>query len=233
MNLYALSDTHGNLNVTLPDDADLILHAGDICPNFRHPALVGRDGLEWERSRQVMWMESTFEPWVSKSNLIGTYGNHDRLLHGDNNIFTDCLVEEQGLKIWLSPWSPLFGKGWSWMERDEHLSFIYDAIPKGLDILISHGPPYGYGDTVDGAVWVGWNRDEDPHLGSKSLLAQIDDIHPKVIICGHIHTGHGRYEHTTPDGHDVVIYNVSLLDEGYNMTYPITKIKEFNDTAAG
>lgn len=223
MQLYALSDTHGNLNVTLPDDADLILHAGDICPNFR--------GNKFDqRHQQRRFIYETYLPWKGTSPLHATYGNHDYLDDAADiniGIYADYLMRLNNLEVWFSPWSPLFGKGWAWMDPAEDLKRHYDAIPAGIDILVTHGPPYGYGDTVAGAVWVGWNRDEDPHLGSHSLLDTINLVHPKVVICGHIHTGHGRYEHTTPDGHTVVIYNVSLLDEGYNLAYGITKIEEF------
>jgi hypothetical protein len=56
-------------------------------------------------------------------------------------------------------------------------------ISEGLDILVSHQPPYGHCDPVTG---IG-GRFEYP--GSRELLAAIERARPKLVIWGDIHEG--------------------------------------------
>ncbi len=99
-------------------------------------------------------------------------------------------------------------------ETAEGAEEVYAQIPEGIDILVSHQPPYGYGDRY---FDVGSGKVE--HLGSPELLAAIDRVRPKLAICGHIHDGYGRTEY---DG--IVIYNVTLVDEQYRLVHAPTVI---------
>ena len=73
-----------------------------------------------------------------------------------------------------------------------------------MDILVSHQPPYGCGDFG---------------LGSVELRAAIRRVKPKLVICGHIHDGFGRFE---CDG--TTVYNVSVVDEAYRLVHTPTII---------
>lgn len=248
MKLYALSDQHGKLDFALPTDADLILHAGDICPDFA-------PGSSWGEDKQSFWLKNSWSEWVGEAPLLYTFGNHDFLAsyntpEGRLKPVLDQLVEINGLKIWFSPWSNIFG-GWAWMQIPKLLGQFYSAIPAGTDIIVSHQPPYGYGDQVPDYLRIG--RDDlenDGHVGSKELLDAIDRVRPKAVICGHIHSGYGKYEHMLPCltcngsgmlayrngfdligemchdcvNHSTVIYNCSLVDEQYQRVNPVTEI---------
>lgn len=52
----------------------------------------------------------------------------------------------------------------------------YSQIPKGIDILVAHGPAKGF---VDGK------------LGCTMLLEAVRQVKPKLVVSGHIHEAHG------------------------------------------
>jgi hypothetical protein len=37
-------------------------------------------------------------------------------------------------------------------------------------------------------------------------------VRPRIVVCGHVHGGFGRYEHQ-----GIPIYNVSVVDEAYRL----------------
>jgi hypothetical protein len=47
-----------------------------------------------------------------------------------------------GLKIWGSPTTPLYGGAFGLSSAADRPS-LYEKIPKDVDILVTHGPPYG------------------------------------------------------------------------------------------
>lgn len=228
MKILAVSDLHGNLPY-IPK-CDLLIVAGDICPDF----VARAPQRAWFVDRFVPHIEKFQQTWVDFGNerpkVLATWGNHDwlpkpskewsGLTHVDW-VKVDELVEVNGLKIWFSPWSNQFGH-WAWMDEPHRIGGLYySQIPEGTDIIVSHQPPYGYGDTPDPRYCIG----EGPqHVGSKELLDTINRVKPKVVICGHIHGGFGRYKHL-----DTTIYNVSFVDEAYRPTNGVTEIIEFED----
>lgn len=100
------------------------------------------------------------------------------------------------------------------MKRPADLVSVYAEIPEGVDILVSHQPPFGYGDRH-----ANYDSGRIEHLGSRELRAAIDRVRPKLVVCGHIHDGYGRYEH---DG--IPIYNVAVVDEQYRLVREPTVI---------
>ena len=124
------------------------------------------------------------------------------------------VVELNGLKMWFSPWSNPFMK-WAFMKAPVELAAIYARIPADVDIVVSHQPPFGYGD-VPARIH---EPTESGHLGSAELLAALDRIKPKAVICGHFHSGRGLYRHG-----NTAIYNVAVVDERYQLTHGPTEI---------
>jgi hypothetical protein len=213
MRIAAVSDLHGYLP-PLPE-CDLLIIAGDVCPDRFGGAFPDVRG-------QREWMAYKFQPWLKQATsgpVAATWGNHDFAGQRDwpfAHFVTDALVTAAGLSVWLSPWSNTFG-GWAFMKPAAELGAIYRRIPDGTDIIVSHQPPYGYGDTVDPRYVIG---DADIHCGSRELLKAIERVRPKLVICGHIHGGFGRYEH---DG--IPIYNVSVVNEQYELVNAATVIE--------
>ena len=66
------------------------------------------------------------------------------------------------------------------------------------DILITHGPPHGFGDRID----------PHTHVGCEDLLQAITRVRPGLHLFGHIHQDHGAWPH-----HNTLLANVTT-DEG-------------------
>ena len=227
MRIVAVSDLHGYLP-EIPV-CDLLIVAGDVCPD-RFNGRYGRDAPELQGD----WLCQVFFPWLASvpaARIVMTWGNHDWVgmspeqltrLRSDAphnvTILVDAMITvpdgESPIAIWASPWSNLF-MHWAFMKPPVVLVSVYAKIPTGLDILVSHQPPLGFGDrfvdVITGSI---------EHLGSRELLAAIERAKPGLVVCGHIHGAHGRYIHA-----GVPIYNVSVVDEQYRQVYQPTVIE--------
>lgn len=222
MKIVCLSDLHG----TLPKvpDCDLLLIAGDIC-GPSHPEL------------QKSFLDYEFRNWLDKIvdrdiMVAGVEGNHAILAKREPEIFRELMdslawhylendtftlfPNEYGVKIFGHPGSLPFGVGWAFNYTEGELEKAYSTIDDDVDIIISHGPPYGIGD-VPGPPY---NNNPNYHTGSVSLLETIDRIRPKILVCGHIHGSYGVYEYENYDGTVTKIINASHMNEEYR---PINK----------
>ena len=194
MKVTAISDLHGYL----PEikETDLLLIAGDICSVVDHSL-----------SFQESWLDTNFRYWLKEvpaKRIIGIAGNHDFIFEHPRKVpslpwtyLQDQRTEFQGLRIWGTPWQLYFG-GWAFNLYEKDLAEKWELIPKDVDILITHQPPYGYGDLVN-----------SNNVGSPSLLAKIREIKPRLTVYGHIHNGYGVYK--IPE----LLANVSLLNDEY------------------
>ncbi len=230
MRIVALSDQHGFLPDVPP--CDLLIVAGDVCPDW-----IGKADAEREPARQKDWFDEHARRWLAAApaaHRILTWGNHDWCgqacdFGADSpenapscalQIVVDCSswVPSTGdsgrsISVWATPWSRLF-MNWAFMKPETGLAEVYEAIPAGIDILVTHQPPYGYGDRVTNA-----RPGEEEHLGSHELLSAIERIKPRLVICGHIHSGHGYFEHA-----GIPIYNVSVVNDHYELVRSPTVI---------
>jgi len=205
-----LSDSHGHLPV-IEEPVDFLIHAGDIAPLSNHHPSFQRD-----------WMESVFYPYLSEipaKYILWIYGNHDFV--GDSsgsyyqhltfyekegkapppNVYniTDELIELEGLFFYGYPYVPNL-PGWAFNRENSELKELAAQIPP-CDILISHGPPQGYGDRMTFS-----------HVGDQNLTDNLERISPQLLVCGHIHEASGISEHPNVEQG---IWNVSYLDRNY------------------
>lgn len=189
--ITCISDTHtkhNKLDGFLPG-GDILICAGDIT------------------SRGYLTEIENFATWYDKidnyDHKIFIAGNHDfgfqddllkvkGILTGYKNIDylqDDFMFLGEGeveyddmLKIWGTPWQPEF-HNWAFnLPRGEKLKEKWDMIPAGTDILITHGPAFG---KLDYVPYNGIN------VGCEELLKRIEEIKPKIHVCGHIHSGRG------------------------------------------
>lgn len=213
MKILAVSDLHGNLPVIPP--CDLLLIGGDICPDFLNGTRITPDRGE---VRQGHWLKNEFAEWlegVPADRIFGIAGNHDFVFDKTQyliprNLKWDYLRDQtrthKGVKVHGIPWVPQL-QSWAFYKPDHELAKKYDLIPDDVDIILSHGPPFGYCDFTSPQFG-------SAHVGSDAAVEAIQRVHPKAFVCGHIHEarGHKVYRHKE---FYTDVYNVSAVNEFY------------------
>jgi Icc-related predicted phosphoesterase len=220
MKILATSDLHGNLPEV--PKCDILLIAGDICPDFSDFRSGNAYGLAEDGKAQGGWLETTFADWlndVPAKHVVAIAGNHDYVFQTDKvpnlnwHYLEDSHVELEGLVIYGSPWVPNL-RAWAFCGGMNNRvdPVYYSGAPKACDIALLHGPPYRFADKLNGGGK--WGNAEDMHVGDKTMAKMLYHGHlePQVVVCGHIHEGYGHYNHPkVPKG----IYNVAMVDEYY------------------
>ena len=178
MKTVFLSDTH-NYEVAVPE-GDLVIHCGDAT------------------ERGTIQEVSKFAEWFGKlphRHKLFIAGNHDflfeqnptlaRLILQENGItyLEDDYLELEGLRIYGTPQQPYY-HGWAFNRGEEDLMQIYERIPEGLNILITHCPPRGILDEVAQDFKI-------RYIGDFDLLQRVSRAKPKFHCFGHCHAGYG------------------------------------------
>jgi Icc-related predicted phosphoesterase len=204
MRIVAISDLHGYLPLQVPP-SDLVLIAGDVCPDAS------------TREAQAVWLRDAFTPWAEQLEtraVVMCWGNHDfvgqlpsaELPSLPVDVVTDRAVTVEGMTIYATPWTRSIPGVWAFDVELDELAARMEAIPGGIDILMTHGPPRGVLDRV-----VSGDR-----VGSTALAAAVARVRPRLHVFGHIHESRGQ-EGTS--------YNVSVVDAQYQpYALPVTVI---------
>ena len=205
MKITLISDTHNKHKFVTNDlpGGDLLIHAGDISSmGYEHEI---REFCKWfnniDNYTHKVFIAGNHD-WGFQNNveivkeILGLYANITYLQ--DNS----TLLGEDMVSVYGSPWQPEF-YNWAFNlpRQGVELKEKWDNIPNNTDILITHGPAYGYVDKVIGRT---------ENLGCELLTEKIKELKPKIHVCGHIHTGYGY----TFDG-DTHYINASVLNESY------------------
>ena len=130
----------------------------------------------------------------------------------------DAAAEIGGVRFYGTPWVPIISYSWAFEGEPDRLVEWFSKIPSGLDVLVTHSPPHIPGSDVDRSL-----QTDSEHFGSPELTEAIAEKSPRFVFCGHIHTGdHNPVTFSCHDGSATAIYNVSRLDERYEIAYEPT-----------
>jgi len=192
------SDTHG-LHGSIPaahmPSADVLLHGGDF---------TNTGELD-----QIESFAAWLQAYPAKEKVV-IAGNHETTFHeefyttgggsrfhdppldwtrakglltrnGCCTYLEDASTEALGYLVYGSPWQPAFCD-WAFnLATESDLWRKWQEIPQDVDILLTHGPPRGYGD----------HTSQDRRMGCAELRDAIKARGVPVNVCGHIHAGYG------------------------------------------
>lgn len=174
--LVLLSDTHGCHERLSVPEGDILVHTGDFTNN----------GKELAVRAFARWFAAQPHP-----HKVVIAGNHDYCLDLDKALgrqvfqgasyLLDSEVVVEGLRIYGAPWQPEFMNMAFNLTRGPALQAAWSRIPNGVDVLLTHGPPFGVLDRTF----------DDRLVGCEELRMAVDRVGPKLHVFGHIHESAG------------------------------------------
>ena len=221
--IVCISDTHERHNELSLPEGDILIHAGDWTFTGDSNAII--EFIDWFSSQPHKHKvfiagnhEVSLDATLSEQYLarrFGMVGDFEKLRgfvakkRQGVHYLLDQQVELEGLTLYGSPWQPSFG-GWGFNQpRGASISKKWKMIPNKVDVLITHGPAYGFGDMLD----------TTERVGCVDLLNEIQDrVRPKVHVFGHIHHAYGissdyitTYINASSCGEDYRIRNAPIV----------------------
>lgn len=208
MRITHISDTHNKhkqLDGKLPGGV-LLIHSGDISSlgrkhevegfikwfdkqDYAHKVFVaGNHDMSFDREILLRNKLAHFEGRTEYDTSCSE-GKPDWLVEILDNLpngmyyLENNSVKLEGINIWGSPVSPTFGYGWGFnKDRGHDINEVWNGIPIDTDIVITHGPIYGYNDRA---------QNTNENVGCSDLYHRLHEVKPHLHFAGHIHEGHG------------------------------------------
>jgi Icc-related predicted phosphoesterase len=179
--IVAMADTHLYHEGLVVPDGDILVHAGDML----------QYGTLDELARAVDFLRA-----LPHRTKVIVAGNHEVCLEKDPVRARAMLegfvyLEDEGatidgLSFYGTPWQPKF-RIWAFgATRGAELASKWAAIPDRVDVLVTHGPPHGFGDRIP------WH-DEQRRVGCADLIARVRIVQPRLHLFGHIHQDPGMW----------------------------------------
>ncbi|PON24679.1 hypothetical protein TGAM01_v206609 [Trichoderma gamsii] len=209
--LLIISDTHGmKFPVDANVPVDVAIHCGDLTQHSKLDEFrAGISQMEVINAPLKLIIAGnhdfaldipTFRKKISEASRLetlddtvvkkeyGDYGAAREIMNEAKNkgiIFLDegshqfSLKNGALLKVYASPCTPstISSSEWGFQYSDIH-NF---SIDRGIDIVITHGPPYGMMDMSA----------ERKRIGCPQLFAAVAKAQPKIHCFGHVHEGWG------------------------------------------
>lgn len=149
------------------DDYDLILSCGDLKASYL-----------------------SFLVTMGRAPVLYVHGNHDAAYQKAPPEGCECIEDTlytyHGLRILGLGGSPRYSDG-PHQYTEEQMAWrirkLWWKIRRagGVDLVLTHGSPVGYGD-----------REDHAHRGFKCFLDIIDRYHPQYLVHGHVHLDYGH-----------------------------------------
>ena len=196
--LVFVSDTHTMHAQTtqhiVAASADILVHAGDFSSTGKRSEIA--DFADWcsmllkkgyvkhvvvVAGNHDILLDSTCAPYSRRDDPDGQRQCIERIRAAGVVYLCDSGATVAGLRFYGIPWTPRFFDWAFQVDSPGQDEDVFGKVPADLDVLVTHGPPYGIGDLVP--------RGE--RTGSRAHLRTIERLKPRVNVFGHIHEGYG------------------------------------------
>jgi len=202
-----VSDTHNaearhGLTAAVPE-GDVLLHCGDFTqtgclkevrsfvawfgalPHPRKVVIAGNHDLSLDEASYPR-LAPRFGHAGSRAELVAAATEARALIEAipGCEYLCDSGTQVRGVRVWGSPWQPEF-HDWAFnLPRGKTCRDKWQLIPAHTDVVLTHGPPLGYGDQCASGQ----------RAGCIDLLDELQQrVRPQVLCFGHIHEAYGAY----------------------------------------
>ena len=202
LKIVCISDTHSKTDGLILPAGDILLHAGDFTKTglpseilsfneflskqpFKYKLLIaGNHDLTFD----TKGYPSIIEKRLLKQKPNFPYKDHLSLPKDFNpkKLITNAIYLEdsgviiEGRSFYGTPWTSERSTTGFKLDK-EGLKEKWKLIPKGIDVLLTHTPPFGILDRCKSGT----------EAGCEELLMELQRIQPKYHVFGHIHDGYG------------------------------------------
>ncbi|MFL5741841.1 MAG: metallophosphoesterase family protein [Flavisolibacter sp.] len=199
MRFVAISDTHNLHHPMRLPAGDVLVHAGDITlKGTRDEVMVFLDWFEQQKFKHKIFIAGNHDfimEQMKESDL-------KKIIPSNVIYLSDSGINIHGINIWGSPITPWF-YNWAFnRHRGPEIQKHWKLIPAGTELLVTHGPVYGFLDMVV----------DETHVGCQDLLRTVLTIQPKVHLFGHIHESYGNIKRS-----GIRFINASQVNEHYQL----------------
>lgn len=233
LKIVHISDTHRQHDNLVIPECDVLIHSGDIGGRTDLKELT--DFLIWfekQSAKKKIFIAGNHDilldkGWWQKLKWQGhTYTwlkaqeEYNKALELIENFDVKYLCDTdyvwEGIKFYGSPYSPSFHRE-NWVfnaDRGEEIRKVWAKIPSDVNILITHGPPYGVLDVVEDKYL---DPGEEPHKGCEDLINVIEKrlLDLKLVCYGHIHDQVGIVLHHITTNRRALFSNGAVLTNDY------------------
>ena len=222
MKIVLISDVHGKWNKLTIPECDLLASTGDY--SFHGEKHMVKDFHAWlnkQPAKHIISVNGNHETF--KDNCIVSRASRAELTFAEAKAIAKEVcprvhfigdgetINIEGFKIFGSAVTPEF-YGWAWnKKRGMEIAQEWEKIEPDTDVVLTHGPMYGFHDMVyqvDGVT-------PKERVGCEELYKKVMSLkNCKLHSCGHIHSGYGVRKFN-----DIYLVNASNCSETYRIEH--------------
>lgn len=185
--VVCIADTHGHEQNLMVPDGDVLIHAGDVTM-FGHEKTFYKF-MDWfaalPHPHKILVAGNHDNPFEKKPELTKRLAQSLFIHYLENSsVVLESDEVTKPLKIYGTPIQPVSGD-MAFNRDDDEREAWFQEIPEGLDILITHCPPYTMLDEVTSDF-------KSTYMGCRFLLDRVQEVKPRYHVFGHVHRQYGK-----------------------------------------
>jgi predicted phosphodiesterase len=193
-----VSDTHSRFFCYIP--GDVLIHAAEYlhrAPYAHKVVIAGNHELPFD--------VANYEAIIARRKITQHCDPAaTKCLLGHVCYLEDNLAVVEGYRIWGCPWTKHKNGAFYLVDKEMRVR-KWASMPEGVDILVTHSPPFEIMDI---------SRQGKP-AGCKDLLKRVKKVKPKVHVFGHTHAGYG-FSHIE----GITFVNAAICNNDYEPVNP-------------